>query len=368
MQEEAMSHRVVRSVAIGFVLSALGCASSGAPSSTGGVYAPTHRSGGATYATSTASPPVSYDSPASGNVVQATMSVDAESSAPPAPPPPSEASPMSEAQPMRRAPTASVPSGPGAVVTGGVSMQGGGRAMQEANDEAPVRGSASQPAPQDRPGLATQWGENRDSAVRFTSFQRATPTPFEVASIHYNDAGWAAIQARYHGSRGPSPWFGAYHDGLRISLQNESGRPLPGYPAGDRMYVLGQAGQRYVILLENTTPYRFEAVVSVDGLDVVNGRPASLGFRGYIVPPHGQVQIDGWRRSQSTVAAFRFGSVGESYAAERGEARNVGVVGVALYAEAGVVHQPWDMQRELDTRENANPFPGPFAPPPRRTY
>ncbi len=358
-----MKHRVVRAVAVGVVLSALGCASSGGPTSGGGSYgrAP------ATYTTeSTARSGTTYSTPASdrgyssgGDVVQSTGSDDGYRPAA-TPPPPPEAP----------APSQPVPMGPGGRVTNGtVRMQtgpasGGGAAMEEA----PSRSATPLPSPQERPGLATQWGENRDSAVTFTSFQRATATPFEVASIHYNDAGWAAIQARYHGGRGPAPWFGAYHDGLRISLRDEVGRPLPGYPAGDRMYVLGQAGRRYVIVLENTTPYRFEAVVSVDGLDVINGRAASLGFRGYIVPPRGSVQIDGWRRSQSTVAAFRFGSVGESYAAERGEARNVGVVGVALYAEAGVVLQPWDMQRELDTREDANPFPGGFAPPPRRPY
>lgn len=345
-----MNHRVaVRSFAVAAVLGAMGCASSGGPPPSVGAaqyartgYVTTEATASTYRAPASTSAPGAYG----GDVVQSAPPAEAPPSASPPPPP--------------------MPSSPGSAVSGGASVAPRyDGAAAESSDDAPRRSSAL-PSPQERPGLATQWGENRESAVRFTSFERATTAPFEVASIHYNDAGWAAIQARYHGGGGPRGWFGAYRDGIRISLRDEMGNPLPGYPAGDRMYVLGQAGRRYVILLENATPYRFEAVVSVDGLDVINGRAASLGFRGYILPPRGSVQIDGWRRSESTVAAFRFGSVGESYAAERGDARNVGVVGVALYAEAGVVMQPWDMQRELDTREQANPFPGPFAPPPRR--
>ena len=60
---------------------------------------------------------------------------------------------------------------------------------------------------------------------------------------------------------------------------------------------------------------RVEAVVSVDGLDAVDGKPASVGKRGYMIPAFGDVTIDGWRTSLSTVAAFRFSSVRDSYAA-----------------------------------------------------
>lgn len=244
------------------------------------------------------------------------------------------------------------------------STPSGGAVRRESLDESPAPSSVA--PPEWRPGLATSWGENRHSTVRYTDFVRATPSPFEVAQIHYNDAHGSAAQAQAHLNRGGgSRWFGAYHDGIRISLRDEYGNPLPGYATGDQMYVLGQNGQRYTVFLENATPYRFEALVSVDGLDVIHGRAANFGSRGYIIPAHGHIEIDGWRRSQSTVAAFRFGSVGDSYAADRGDARNVGVVGVALFTEAGIAYE-WTGEDEIETRSRANPFPGEFAPPPSR--
>jgi hypothetical protein len=221
--------------------------------------------------------------------------------------------------------------------------------------------------PDARPGLATEWGETRHSSVSFTPFVRASSSPIDLATIHYNDAHLAAMQSIQHNAR-PASWVGIRHDGVRLSLRDESDNALPGYFAGDTVYVLGNAGQRYTILLENTTPYRFESVVSVDGLDVINGQPASGSHRGYILPAYGRVEIEGFRQNQNAVATFRFGSVGNSYAAQTGDARNVGVIGVALYAENGA---PMDMeQNEIQLREQANPFPGGFARPPqtRRYY
>ena len=83
-------------------------------------------------------------------------------------------------------------------------------------------------------------------------------------------------------------------------------------------------------------------------------------MRGYLVQPWSTVEIDGFRRSDAQVAAFRFGRVKDSYAAKRGSDRNVGVIGVAVFQERGS-SWPWT-QRELDRRDGADAFPGRFAP------
>ena len=80
----------------------------------------------------------------------------------------------------------------------------------------------------------------------------------------------------------------------------------------------------------------------------------------------------------SEVAAFRFGSVRDSYAAQTAEFgdRHVGVIGVALYTERGAepVEMPIERTRRPDLeddaakRESADPFPGRFAQPPARAY
>jgi hypothetical protein len=155
-----------------------------------------------------------------------------------------------------------------------------------------------------------------------------------------------------------------------MRLIDESGRPLPTLETAGRNYVAGEDGARYSIEVSNNTPYRFEAVATVDGLDVIDGRHGSFEKRGYLLRPGGRLVIDGFRQSTETVAAFRFGSVRDSYAARKGDDRNVGVIGVAFFQEAGSQinwreRPPSDWtDDEVERRENADPFPGRFASPP----
>ena len=125
---------------------------------------------------------------------------------------------------------------------------------------------------------------------------------------------------------------------------------------------MGADGEHYKIVVRNATTARFEVVASVDGLDVIDGKPADPNRRGYIVDPHDTLVIDGFRTSDANVAAFRFGRVADSYAARTSGDRNVGVVGLAIFAERGAVWTP----AELYTRDTANPFPSRgYAVPPR---
>jgi hypothetical protein len=218
--------------------------------------------------------------------------------------------------------------------------------------------------PRDRPGLGTKWGETRQSQVEAASFERADSRhPFAVASIYYNDATGVramagAVAWRRHAPFLPDPAAAL----ITVELRDESGRLLPGLVIGDRWFVIGEEGRRYSILLRNRTDWRLEVVLSVDGLDVIDGRPASFRKRGYVVPPQAQLAVEGFRQSTEAVAAFRFGPVRESYANEKyHNTRNVGVIGVALFNEAGTNPWTWD---EVRKRLRANPFPGQFATPP----
>jgi hypothetical protein len=118
-----------------------------------------------------------------------------------------------------------------------------------------------------------------------------------------------------------------------VQVIREGGEQLPTYGQRDRFYVQGNAGERYSIRVTNPTANRVEAVVTVDGLDVIDGENGDLRKRGYVVPPYGDVRIEGFRTSQADVATFRFSSVGESYAGRKGKARNVGVIAVAIFEE-----------------------------------
>ncbi|MEZ4466802.1 MAG: hypothetical protein R3F43_20730 [bacterium] len=96
-----------------------------------------------------------------------------------------------------------------------------------------------------------------------------------------------------------SPGLSAYGGGFRIGLVNEWGQPLATYGNGGETWVEGTLGQRYQVRVDNPTGRRVEAVVTVDGRDVITGDAGSLDTRGYIIEPYGHVMIDGFRTSQA---------------------------------------------------------------------
>jgi hypothetical protein len=219
-------------------------------------------------------------------------------------------------------------------------------------------------APPDRPGLGTKWGETRNSRVGWTTFRRADPLhPVATAAIYYNDeAGIRAMTSAVAWQRTWSPLPPPTESLISIGLKDQSGRFLPGLIVGDHWFVVGEEGRRYSIVVRNKTNLRLEVVLSVDGLDVLDGRAASLRKPGYVMTPHSQLKVEGFRQSIDAVAAFRFSPVRESYAAEKyHNTKNVGVIGVAIFDEAGTNPRT---NEETDKRLNANPFPSRFATPP----
>jgi hypothetical protein len=158
--------------------------------------------------------------------------------------------------------------------------------------------------------------------------------------------------------------FNAASGTVTVGLRDQNGNFMNGFVASEKNYVVGEAGKSYAIVIRNRTNVRFECIISVDGLDVLDGKAASFGKRGYLLDPNGELEVSGFRQSTETVAAFRFGSVRDSYANQKhGETRNVGVIGFALFHERGSNPFPWTSD-EVQKRKDANPFPGQFATPP----
>lgn len=251
------------------------------------------------------------------------------------------------------------------------AQPGFGQPAAEAPTAAPksaARGRSfeSQPLTRDeRPGLGTSWGETRESHVSSEAFVRANGNrPVAVASVFYNDAEGVRAMARRAGISD----FGAgrvnvFGGAITVRLLDARGEPLPALDIGGRTHFVGEDGDRYMLQVQNHTANRVEAVATVDGLDVIDGRAGSFSKRGYLIAPFASIEIEGFRRSNDEVAAFRFGSVRDSYAARKGNDRNVGVIGVAFFQEAGT-RFPWT-NSEVDRRNSADPFPGQFATPPR---
>jgi hypothetical protein len=143
--------------------------------------------------------------------------------------------------------------------------------------------------------------------------------------------GARASHDRVTGSPSSQP-FGAQP--VTVTLESPGEGALPGGLFAGAFYFAGEEGQPYAIRITNNTAARLEAVVSVDGRDVVTG---ALGDyrkqRGYIIDPFGSVVIDGFRQGLDQVAAFRFTGLAGSYSALQGTPQHVGVIGVAVFEE-----------------------------------
>ncbi len=271
---------------------------------------------------------------------------------------PSEPSlPESAPRPAKK----SAPSASGSNAPAAMSDQSGSSDISRARGEA----KASAPLLRDleRPGLATQWGETRSSWVTTTTFNRDSNQPWSVLRIQYDDeAGIMARTGRRSYSELLTNIAETANGFVSVQVIDAGGNPLAGLAQGSRSYVVGRSGDRYRIRIINHSSERFEILATVDGLDVIDGRAGSYSKRGYLIDAYGTLDIDGFRRSSDAVAAFRFGSVRDSYAARTGSDRNVGVIGIAVFRERDTVDQRrWEENRR---RDNADPFPSRYSAPP----
>jgi hypothetical protein len=220
-------------------------------------------------------------------------------------------------------------------------------------------GEADAIAREHRPGLGTSYGESRSSSIDTVSFRRADPsTPDVLFSIHYDDVAGVREVARNLRTRAFSDTAMSRQGDLSFALIDDDGRVLSAASVGSQLYAVGDPESRYSLALANDSNTTYEVVLSVDGLDVIDGRPAGFDKRGYVVDPFTSVVIDGWRTSEDTVAAFRFSSIEDSYAERTGEGRNVGVIGAAFFREAPRQWEEWRAPEDTWRRETADPFPG----------
>jgi hypothetical protein len=120
---------------------------------------------------------------------------------------------------------------------------------------------------------------------------------------------------------------------VNISIEDERGERLPAVLHQDKLYVIGKKGDRYSIRVENNTGGRIEFVATVDGRDVITGKVGSRDGRGYVLDSHESHDIQGFRKTDDAVAAFRFGGKKDSYSDQMGTGAHVGVIGVAVYRE-----------------------------------
>ncbi|MDQ0610274.1 hypothetical protein QFZ83_004445 [Variovorax sp. W1I1] len=216
--------------------------------------------------------------------------------------------------------------------------------------------------------LGTQWGEGIESKTRTIVTKRLSEQPDEVASVGYNEA--SAVRRDVGNNPERRLNLQLAQGDVEWSVLDESNRPLPlqRQRRGDDMFRLaGVEGARYTLRFRNLSDRSYEVIATVDGLDVLSGKAGSLRNGGYVLRPQETLNIEGFRKSQSEVAAFRFATPGRAYAAntEAGDVRNIGVIGAALF-ELEEPQAPRRPRRDATPPQpSAFPADGAYAPPPR---
>ena len=152
------------------------------------------------------------------------------------------------------------------------------------------------PAPQ----LGTQWGEGIESKTRTVVAKRLSDRPDDVASVGYNEA--SAVR-RAVGSNPERRLNLLLADGdVEWSVLDEDGRPLPlqrtrrGSGGEDMFRLAGVEGARYTLRFRNLSERSYEVIATVDGLDVLNGKPGSMRNGGYVLRPLQSLTIEGFRK------------------------------------------------------------------------
>lgn len=128
---------------------------------------------------------------------------------------------------------------------------------------------------------------------------------------------------------------------------------LAQYRDGAQRWIAGEKGHRYSVRLRNRSAERVLVVVSVDGLNAITGEVAAPGQTGYVLNPWQTADISGWRKSDEEVAQFVFTSPGRSYAGRTGRPDNIGVIGIAVFREAGAI--PRDLSPAVERRMTTVP-------------
>jgi hypothetical protein len=172
--------------------------------------------------------------------------------------------------------------------------------------------------------LGTKWGDEVTSHVTEVNLKRLSDQPIAESQVRY-------ANKQYQGKTVNSISLAAGK--ISFSIVDDVDAVLPLFREGQSYFLAGQDGQSYQLKYENHTDSTFEVVVSVDGIDVLDGSTASRTNSGYVLHPHSELKIEGFRKSDSAVASFTFSKPEDAYAANsnNGSIQNTGIIGTVIY-------------------------------------
>lgn len=125
----------------------------------------------------------------------------------------------------------------------------------------------------ERTGIATGWGKEIESSINYTDFKRVMAKPKYVSLIRYNDSDGASemeVDRRTSGDGMQKAAGGMLEWGLHSGWS-----VLDNYWWRGARFVIGKKGRDYKLRVKNLSDARLEVVLTVDGLDVIDGKAGS---------------------------------------------------------------------------------------------
>ena len=122
------------------------------------------------------------------------------------------------------------------------------------------------------------------------------------------------------------------------------------YDDSGKKWVEARPDTKFVIEIKNNSGVNALAIVSVDGLNVIDGKRAELkNENGYVIDRYSSTKISGWRTGMDEVREFVFtADKSESFSHKLGaDESNTGVIGIAMFKEKTPYwtytpsYQPW---------------------------
>lgn len=143
-----------------------------------------------------------------------------------------------------------------------------------------------------------------------------------------------------------------------------NGKPIKQFRHKGTRFIEGRKGSDFELRFTNNTWKRVEIVASVDGLNVISGKPCGTESEGYLVPSHESIVIPGWRLNNDAVAKFVFNDKNRSYTAQMGHGKqNAGVIGFMVFEEEySIISIPTPIIPHSHPHPWSWPKPNPITP------
>jgi hypothetical protein len=110
-----------------------------------------------------------------------------------------------------------------------------------------------------------------------------------------------------------------------------NGSPITEYFHDNNYFVEGRESTEFSIQIKNSSFEDIEAIISLDGLSILDGKQAGNKSSGFVVKAYNSAKLDGWAISNQQAKAFFFTAGSNSYAAKTKKASNIGVIGAMIF-------------------------------------